>query len=129
MGVGAGDNRLFYTGRPIIFKHVYQVGGGDNPTTGVFTAPKAGLYLIFSAVVAEFHETYWAQIIINGSDKAGMMAYFDSGDSYAHQSASNLVVHQLQVGDRVWIQKLQGSTLYPHFVETSFFVIMINGPF
>ncbi|XP_062606526.1 EMILIN-1-like [Saccostrea cucullata] len=120
------DKHHTYTGTVKFAKVIYQVGGGYNPTTGVFTAPKAGLYLIFCTNVAYNHETFWTRIMINGSSKAGVMAYV-SGSANVFQSASNLVVHQLQVGDRVWIEVHEGSHLYSVFPETTFSVIMING--
>ncbi|XP_061184876.1 uncharacterized protein LOC133192886 [Saccostrea echinata] len=105
---------------------IYQVGGGYNPTTGVFTAPKAGLYLIFGTSVAGYHETFWTKIMINGSAKPGVMAYLN-GSVTVYLSASNLVVHQLQVGDKVWIQVRKGSHLYSYTPDTTFSVVMING--
>ncbi|XP_062606581.1 complement C1q and tumor necrosis factor-related protein 9-like [Saccostrea cucullata] len=120
--------RHTYTGGETVkFSNIiYQVGGGYNPTTGVFTAPKAGLYLIFCTNVAYNDESFWTKIMINGSIKAGAMAYLESSTIHAYQSASNLVVHQLQLGDRVWIQVHSGSHLYSYSTDTTFSVIMIN---
>ncbi|XP_061184590.1 complement C1q and tumor necrosis factor-related protein 9A-like [Saccostrea echinata] len=129
-GVGDGDNRVFSSGQTVIFRQIiYQVGGGYNPLTGIFTAPKAGLYVLFCTSVAFHDEIFWTKIMINGSVKAGVMAYHPSSNMYVYQSASNLVVQQLQVGDRVWIQVYQGSHLYSEFPDTTFSVIMINGSF
>ncbi|XP_061184872.1 multimerin-2-like [Saccostrea echinata] len=105
---------------------IYQVGGGHNPKTGVFTAPKTGLYLIFCINVAYYDESFWTKIMIDGSVKAGVVAYV-SGFANTFQSASNLVVHQLQVGDRVWTEISSGIHLYSSFPDTTFSVIMING--
>ncbi|XP_062607042.1 multimerin-2-like [Saccostrea cucullata] len=116
-----------YTGTVQFPTVIYQVGGGYHPTTGIFTAPKAGLYLIFCTNVALNHETFWTKIMINGSFKAGVMAYVGSSSMLVYQSGSNLVVHQLQVGDRVWIEVRSGSHLYSDVSETLFSVIMING--
>ncbi|XP_062597116.1 uncharacterized protein LOC134258578 [Saccostrea cucullata] len=126
-GVGSGDNKVFSPGQTVIFRQViYQVGGGYNPTTGIFTAPKAGLYLIFCTNVAAYHETFWTKIMINGSGKAGVMAYLN-GSVTVYLSASNFVVHQLQVGDRVWIEVISGNHLYSSYSDTTFSLIMING--
>ncbi|XP_062574408.1 uncharacterized protein LOC134236246 [Saccostrea cucullata] len=45
----AGANGGTYSqGETVVFQHVmYQVGGGYNSKTGVFTVPTTGLYLIF----------------------------------------------------------------------------------
>ncbi|XP_062582947.1 uncharacterized protein LOC134244707 [Saccostrea cucullata] len=117
----------FTPGEIIVFdKIVYQVGGGYNPTKGVFTAPKAGLYVIFCTVVANSDNTFWTKIKINGVVKAGVMAVVTHSNADVYQSASNLVVHQLQVGDRVWIEMYTGTTMYSEFPDTTFSVIMIN---
>ncbi|XP_062606561.1 multimerin-2-like [Saccostrea cucullata] len=125
---GPSQARSTYTsGQTVIFDRVvYQVGGGYNPTKGVFTAPKAGLYLIFCTVVANSDNSFWTKIMINGSVKAGVMAYTTRSNANAYHSGSNLVVHQLQVGDRVWIEMHFGSTLYSQFPDTTFSVTMIN---
>ncbi|XP_061184873.1 uncharacterized protein LOC133192884 [Saccostrea echinata] len=128
VGIGSSDKQVFSSGQTDKFPTViYQVGGGYNPSTGVFTAPKTGLYLIFCTNVADNHESFWTRIIINGYVNAGVMAYVGSSTLYVYQSASNLVVHQLQVEDRVWIQVNAGNQLYSSNLETTFSVIMING--
>ncbi|XP_048774842.2 complement C1q-like protein 3 [Ostrea edulis] len=125
---GAHGLRDKYTvGQTVIFgRVVYQVGGGYNPTTGVFTAPKAGLYLIFCTVVANYGHTFWTTIKINGSTKTGVMAY-NPESLNIYQSASNLVVYHLEAGDRVWIQLYSGDTLYSGFPDSTFSVTLING--
>ncbi|XP_062606553.1 complement C1q and tumor necrosis factor-related protein 9-like [Saccostrea cucullata] len=124
--LGEISGKHIYTGTVKFPKVIYQVGGGYNPTTGIFTAPKAGLYLIFCTTVAYDHEAFWTKIMVKGSVKAGVMAWTASSFT-VYQSASNLVVHQLQVGDRVWIEVEYGSHLYSYFPDTTFSVVMING--
>nr|XP_011414995.2 uncharacterized protein LOC105319246 isoform X1 [Crassostrea gigas] len=116
----------FAVGQPVKFDLIlYQVGGGYDISTGIFTTPRAGLYIIFSTVVAGRLGSFWSRIVINGSEKAGMMAHND-GNVNVFQSASNLFVQQLQVGDRVWIQLHLGQNLYSDISDTTFSVVMIN---
>lgn len=116
----------FANGQPVKFNSVlYQVGGGYDISTGIFTTPRAGVYIIFSTNVANRSESFWSRIVINGSEKAGVMAYNDANVNI-YQSASNLIVQQLQVGDRVWIKLRYGQTLYDEISENSFSVVMIN---
>lgn len=85
----------FVAGQPVIYNFVlYQVGGGFDHSTGIFTAPRAGLYIIFSTIVADHNENFWSRIVINGSEKAGVMAFNDANIDI-FQSASNLIVQQL----------------------------------
>jgi hypothetical protein len=119
----AGAFAQKYTpGQSVIFSNViYQVGLGYSPTTGVFTAPRAGLYFIFCTVVAYDHQTFWAKIMINGSEKVGVMAFTDISES-VYPSASNLVVHHLQMWDRVWIQyTVQWACWFPRLNFLSYF--------
>lgn len=101
------------------------MGGGYDISTGIFTTPRAGLYIIFSTITTDRSESFWARIVINGSEKAGIIAY-NYGNVDVHQSSSNLIVQQLQVGDRVWIKLRYGQTLYSEISDTTFSVVMIN---
>lgn len=102
------------------------VGGGYDRRSGVFTVPKNGLYIIFCNVVGNFT----AKIIINGSAKAGLMASYGSYSyNYGYHTGSNLIVQQLQVNDRVWIQTVnRGLNLYPNYQypDSIFTVVMIK---
>eukprot|EP00105_Crassostrea_gigas_P002461 XP_011414995.1 PREDICTED: uncharacterized protein LOC105319246 [Crassostrea gigas] len=125
-GIRGCCTHTFAVGQPVIFNSVlYQVGGGYDTSTGIFTASRAGLFIIFSTVVANRHKTFWSRIVINGIEKAGMMAY-NNANADVFQSASNLIVQQLQVGDRVWIKLHNGQYLYSDISETTFSVVMIN---
>lgn len=116
----------FVAGQPVIYNFVlYQVGGGYDISTGIFTAPRAGLYIIHSTVASDRRQSFWSRIVINGSDKAGVMAY-NAANIDIYQSASNLIVQQLQVGDRVWIKLHYGQHLYNDISDNTFSVVMIN---
>lgn len=96
------------------------VGGGYDRRTGVFSVPKNGLYIIFCNVVGNFT----AKIMINGSAKAGVMAYYGSSYNYGHDhTGSNLIVQQLQANDRVWIQTVNWGSVNK---DTIFTVVMIK---
>uniref|UniRef100_A0A8W8L3G2 C1q domain-containing protein n=1 Tax=Magallana gigas TaxID=29159 RepID=A0A8W8L3G2_MAGGI len=116
----------FAVGQPVRYNLVlYQVGGGYDLSTGIFTAPRAGLYIIYSTVVAQRNEAFWSKIVVNGSIKIGILALDDTNNNLV-QSASNLIVQQLQVGDRVWIQLHSGKHLYSAISDNTFSVFMIN---
>lgn len=125
----AGANGgLYDAGETVMFQNtLYAVGGGYDKTTGVFTVPKNGLYTIFCNVVGNFT----AKIMINGSEKAGVMAnYYESYSyhNYGYHTGSNLIVQQLQVNDRVWIQAAnRGLNLYSiNYPDSIFTVVMIK---
>lgn len=108
---------------------LYAVGGGYDRRTGVFTVPKNGLYIISCNAVADQYRNFTAKIIINGSPKAGVMAYYGSSSyNYGYHTGSNLIVQHLQVNDRVWIQTVfRGNSMYSIFpVDSIFTVVMIK---
>lgn len=116
----------YNAGEKVMFQNIlYAVGGGYEKTTGVFTVPKNGLYIIFCNIVDSYFGDFWATIMINGLKKAGVMAY--SGPSVsAFQTGSNLIVQQLQVNDRVWIQTVNRGSLYSINPDSIFTVVMIK---
>lgn len=123
----AGANgRLYNAQERVSFPSIlYAVGGGYDKTTGVFTVPKNGLYIIFCNIMADIQRKFWAKIMINGMAKAGVMAYFGSSQD-AYHTGSNLIVQHLQVNDRVWVQTVYSGHLYSKYPDTIFTVVMIK---
>lgn len=125
-GANIGAVVTYNAGEKVMFQNIlYAVGGGYDKTTGVFTVPKNGLYIIFCNIMDFLYENFWAKIMINGLTKAGVMAY--SGSSVtAYHTGSNLIVQQLQVNDRVWIQAASRGKLFSVNKDTIFTVVMIK---
>lgn len=125
----AGANGGLYNAEEkVMFQNtLFAVGGGYDRRTGVFTVPKSGLYIIFCNVEAN-NGNFTAKIMINGSPKAGVMAYYGYSYNLGYHTGSNLIVQQLQVNDRVWIQTVfRGNSLYSIFpVDSIFTVVMIK---
>lgn len=103
----AGATVRFYNAEEtVMFQNIlYAVGGGYDRRTGVFTVPKNGLYIIFCNIMdnSQFGN-FWAKMMINSLTKAVVMASYGSSHVDAYYTGSNLIVQQLQVNDRVWIQ-------------------------
>lgn len=123
---GANGAFTYNSGETVMFQNIlYAVGGGYDKTTGVFTVPKNGLYIIFCNIMDSYFGDFWATIMINGLKKAGVMAY--SGPSVsAFYTGSNLIVQQLQVNDRVWIQTDNRGIANSINTDTIFTVVMIK---
>lgn len=117
---------MYNSGETVMFQNIlYAVGGGYDKTTGVFTVPKNGLYIIFCNIMDFMYGNFRAKIMINGLTKAGVMAY--SGPSVgAYYTGSNLIVQQLQVNDRVWIQTDNRGRVNSFNTDTIFTVVMIK---
>ncbi|XP_060577878.1 heavy metal-binding protein HIP-like [Ruditapes philippinarum] len=85
----------------IIFSNVEtNEGGAYNNATGEFVAPKAGLYVFFSTILAGWGLIIETVLQVNGNSK--MLIY--SGGS-AQASGSNMAVLLLKVGDVVKMVK------------------------
>lgn len=122
------NGRLYNAEETVMFQNtLYAVGGGYDRRSGVFTVPKNGLYIIFCNALADQFGNLTAKIIINGSAKAGVMAYHGSYlYNYGYHTGSNLIVQQLQVNDKVWIQTVNRSSLYSFYPDSIFTVVMIK---
>nr|XP_022293693.1 uncharacterized protein LOC111104177 [Crassostrea virginica] len=94
----------------LVFPNVVtNVGSGYNPSNGVFTAPRAGVYVFFVNVQAYSTYTIYVDIVLNGSTKVRTMAY--GGNDY-YDAGPNLAVLSLQTGDRVWVKHHSGQSYY-----------------
>ncbi len=92
---------------PLVFDaEKYDYGNNYNMTTGVYTVPYGGLYLIHARVygankIASHH------ILVDGDYVTYTRGYEPNG--YSHQSASTSIVLHLLAGQEV--------TVYPDFRE------------
>lgn len=97
----------------IIYRDVItNLGGGYNPTNGVFTAPVSGTYVFFTTVVSWGDESISTDIVLNGNSQVRTFAEsrgFLYSEQNVYQTGTNLVSLQLQVGDRVWVRKYSGT--------------------
>ncbi|XP_062574666.1 multimerin-2-like [Saccostrea cucullata] len=85
-------------------------GNGYNLSTGIFTAPTAGIYVFFVNVQSYNTQTIYVDIVLNGSAKVRTMAWSNGNDSY--DSGPNMVVLSIQKGDAVWVKRHSGKGYY-----------------
>nr|XP_022291269.1 uncharacterized protein LOC111102709 [Crassostrea virginica] len=95
------------SGTLVFPKVITNVGNGYNPSDGVFTAPKAGVYVFFVNVQSYNTQSIYVDIVLNGAIKVRTMAS-DAGGSEFYEAGPNLAVLSLQTGDRVWIKYYAG---------------------
>ncbi|XP_056003563.1 uncharacterized protein LOC125675420 [Ostrea edulis] len=79
---------------------INNIGGGYNPSTGVFTAPTEGHYVFFVTVVEYSKQNIYVDIVLNGSSKVRTIGDASAG----FQTGVNMAVLRLQQGDTVWIR-------------------------
>ncbi|AWO99319.1 putative complement C1q-like protein 2-like [Scophthalmus maximus] len=86
---------------------------------GVFTAPRAGVYVfaftVYSSVSARLYHK--VQLIWNGTPTAGA---FENNREDNEDSATQLVVLQLQKGDQVYVQLTSGRKLCDYLAYNIF---------
>lgn len=99
-------------GQSLIFPTtISNVGNGYNNHDGVFTAPIVGTYVFFCKITGADNPTdLYFEFMLNGSAKTRNLVY--SRSSVPYRTASNLIVLQLGLGDRVWIRMYQGGSHY-----------------
>ena len=101
----------------MVFPNVItNVGNGYNPSDGVFTAPRAGVYVFFVNVQSYNGKPIYVDIVMNGSRKVKTMAYESS--SSKSNAGPNLAVLSLQTGDRVWVNHYAGTGYYDNPITT-----------
>ena len=99
-------------GQTLVFPHIItNVGGGYNGNTGVFTAPRDGVYVFFCKITGRDNSGEMRfEFILNGSAKTHHLVYGRSAHPY--RTSSNSIVLQLTHGDRVWIKMSVGDRHY-----------------
>ena len=90
------------SGTLVFPKVITNVGNGYNPSDGVFTAPRAGVYVFFVNVQGYSNNDVYVDIVLNGANKVRTMAQTN------YDAGPNLAVLSLQTGDRVWVKFYTG---------------------
>ena len=94
------------SGTLIFPKVITNLGSGYNPSDGVFTAPRAGVYVFFVNVQGYGTQNIYVDIVLNGATKVRTMV--SQGSQEYSDAGPNLAVLSLQKGDRVWITHYSG---------------------
>ncbi|XP_078316992.1 uncharacterized protein LOC111103840 isoform X1 [Crassostrea virginica] len=102
---------------------ILNVGNGYNPSTGVFTSPVAGTY-VFYVTAVEYSKQYLQVDIVQNS--VSMVKLL--GDDHADfQTGTNMVVLNLQKGDRVWVRHVSGKGYWSASVPATTFTGFLIG--
>nr|XP_022292084.1 uncharacterized protein LOC111103251 [Crassostrea virginica] len=94
------------SGTLVFPKVITNVGNGYNPSDGVFTAPRTGVYVFFVNVQSYGSYNIYVNIVLNGATKVRTMV--NQGSQEANDAGPNLAVLSLQTGDRVWVKHYSG---------------------
>ncbi|XP_035009808.1 cerebellin 18 [Hippoglossus stenolepis] len=112
----------FNTNVPIPFDSVtLNDGMGYNPSLGAFTAPCAGVYAfsftIYSSVGEDGRLYHKVQLLLNNGV---IVSVWEDNREDGEDSASQLVVLQLNKGDQVYLALTTGRKLCGHLAYNSF---------
>ncbi|XP_062567280.1 uncharacterized protein LOC134229550 [Saccostrea cucullata] len=91
------------SGTLVYSKVINKVGGGYNPSTGIFTAPVEGDYVFYVSIQSYYTNDIYIDIVLNGSSKVRAAAFAYSSDE-RDEMGSNLATLRLQKGDTVWVK-------------------------
>ncbi|XP_048743993.2 uncharacterized protein LOC125657463 [Ostrea edulis] len=106
VGVSSTDSS-WNSGTLVFPRVVYNIGGGYDPNTGVFTAPVDGHFVFFVNVQSYSSQHIYTYLVLNGTPKVTTTAY-----SPSYSSGPNMAVLSLQKGDRVWVKRYAGKGYY-----------------
>lgn len=87
-----------------------NLGGGYDPASGKFTAPRSGTYMFYSSVLTGNGAEIWLYIAVN--DEALVRINARATDN-RHDSGSQAIIRTLNAGDIVSVRnKNEGASIY-----------------
>lgn len=102
------SSQTFASGTKIVFNKVWtNVGNGYQASTGIFTAPREGLYHFTATIMSTSGGSLQLKIYHNKTSTAGRLI---TGGGY--KSGTLDVVFNLPKGDEVYIASRGGYTIY-----------------
>ncbi|XP_062588927.1 uncharacterized protein MG328 homolog [Saccostrea cucullata] len=109
--VGVTSTSTTWDSGTLVFDRiVYNIGGGYDSSTGVFTSPVDGHFVFFVNVQSYSTYSMYTYIVLNGSAKVTTLVYNGGNESY--DAGPNLVVLRLIKGDQVWVKYYTGTGYY-----------------
>ncbi|KAL4240068.1 hypothetical protein ACF0H5_000862 [Mactra antiquata] len=104
--------QTFNRNGPIVFPNkITDLGGGYDNNTGIYTVPRAGVYILSCSLLADGNSTsnpkLHASIIVDGTPIAKVFAYGDSksnGNGSHRDQGSSTVFVELKQGSGVWVK-------------------------
>ncbi|CAG6006654.1 unnamed protein product [Menidia menidia] len=101
----------------VIYKHVFlNLGDGYNTQTGIFTAPRSGVYslaaTVHTSVRSNVSQVTSASLLVNGKPVAVL---FERNGMDAEDSNTVVAAVQLKAGDKVAVSLLRGSIICDDF--------------
>ena len=107
------------TKKVVFEKVVSNLGNGYNNNTGVFTAPRKGVYVFLWTMTTYQGHSFEAYLVKNGVDIKYL--YINGGPQGGYETGSTSALLELKRGDRVWIRGGNGGRVdYPNIVFTGF---------
>lgn len=98
----SGGGQSIGSGQTIIFDDaVTNIGQAYDFYTGVFTAPKDGVYQFTATLLTSNDKEIWCHIMLNGNTVANIN---ERGTGNRHGSGSQAVILQLKEGDRIYVK-------------------------
>ena len=83
---------------------VTNIGGNYNRHTGIFTSTESGVYVFSWTVFCVDGNYFFSQLIVNSNVEGGIVCYSGLSSSISTNSASSIVVLQLNSGDVVYVR-------------------------
>ncbi|XP_056014501.1 multimerin-1-like [Ostrea edulis] len=117
---GMPSSSSTFSGGTLVFPSVItNIGGGYNPSTGIFSAPNDGLYVFYVSGLesGSRHLGLDIHVVLNGVSKVRLVD--DRVASY--QTVTNMVVLNLQQGNRVWVKHMNANGYYSESVPITTF--------
>nr|XP_022303152.1 collagen alpha-2(VIII) chain-like [Crassostrea virginica] len=118
--LGKHVNNLAKKGRVVFGTVDLNEGKGYDPSTGIFTAPSAGLYVFDWTTMTHQGRDVYTSLVVNGIFKSWNHCRDSLSKTYL--SCSKMTIVKLKQGDKVWIGVFsESATIYKHYTSFSGF--------
>ena len=111
-------NNLATNGRVVFATVDLNEGHGYDPSTGIFIAPAAGVYVFDWTTLTQQGKIAYTSLVVNGKRKSWNNCH--DAVSKTFMSCSKMTVIKLKQGDKVWIGVFNGQAdMFTQFTSFS----------